>query len=190
MKLVNAQRPIVPKSALTNDRALMKFIRVLTQTTAKEHFEATRRLIRIAGDAVGPIRTESAERVERSFDVEELLLNMRESNPEDYEVFRLLAEDYTIAEIAESLGISARAVRSRFKRALARMSALDKEVEMLSRRGEHRSNLEIGFDPVLSAQDIAEILSALADYYRACGGVGLRVDFGLEEAVVRTPVHA
>jgi TIR domain len=42
----------------------------------------------------------------------------------------------------------------------------------------------ISFDPDLSPEQIRSTLQALADYYRACGGVGFEIDFELEEARV------
>ncbi len=40
-------------------------------------------------------------------------------------------------------------------------------------------SFEISFDPSLTDDQIVETLSALADYYRACGGVGFEVDFAM-----------
>jgi hypothetical protein len=51
------------------------------------------------------------------------------------------------------------------------------------------SNFSIIFDPVLSPDQIKGTLTALADYYRACGGLGLEIDFEVEEVFVREPVH-
>ena len=48
----------------------------------------------------------------------------------------------------------------------------------------------ITFDPSLSAKQIRTSLAALADYYRACGGVGLRIDFELEEVLAAEPADA
>jgi hypothetical protein len=47
----------------------------------------------------------------------------------------------------------------------------------------------ITFDPTLSPEQIRLTLHALADYYRACGGVGFEVDFAFEEIVVKEPVR-
>lgn len=44
--------------------------------------------------------------------------------------------------------------------------------------------LSITFDPSLSAEQIEIALTALADYYRACGGAGLPAEFESEEAFV------
>jgi hypothetical protein len=48
----------------------------------------------------------------------------------------------------------------------------------------------VTFDPSLSAEQIEFALTALADYYRACGGVGLPADdFESEEAIVLEDAH-
>ena len=52
---------------------------------------------------------------------------------------------------------------------------------------EFKPDFSIRFDPELSAEQIKAALTALADYYRACGGVGLEVEFEMEEAFVREP---
>ena len=43
---------------------------------------------------------------------------------------------------------------------------------------------DIVFDPQLTEQEIKASFQALAEYYRACGGVGLEVEFEREEAEV------
>lgn len=54
-----------------------------------------------------------------------------------------------------------------------------------------RSHVEVTFAPDVGADDIKFALDALADYYRACGGVGFRIDdCEREEAVIREPTHA
>ena len=45
------------------------------------------------------------------------------------------------------------------------------------------SDFTITFDPELSPEQIKGTLIALAEYYRQCGGVGLEVDFELEEVL-------
>ena len=47
------------------------------------------------------------------------------------------------------------------------------------------SSFTIGFSPELSVEQIIGSLRALADYYRACGGAGLTIEF--EEAPVSVP---
>jgi len=42
-------------------------------------------------------------------------------------------------------------------------------------------DFSITFDPAVSPERIKATLEALADYYRACGGVGLDIEFELEE---------
>lgn len=48
----------------------------------------------------------------------------------------------------------------------------------------------VTFSPDLSPEQIAAALSALADYYRACGGVGFKTGFELQTVSVRQPVYA
>ena len=43
------------------------------------------------------------------------------------------------------------------------------------------------FAPDLSAHQVKATLAALADYYRACGGVGLQMDFEVEDVMVEEP---
>jgi len=59
--------------------------------------------------------------------------------------------------------------------------------EAVLKEGEEFS---IAFDPSFSPDEVKGILTALSDYYRACGGAGLEVDFDLQEASAREPVHA
>lgn len=49
--------------------------------------------------------------------------------------------------------------------------------------------LTVSFDPSLSAEQIEKILTALANYYRACGGVGLSAEFEHQEASVLEDAH-
>jgi transcriptional regulator with XRE-family HTH domain len=51
-------------------------------------------------------------------------------------------------------------------------------------------DFDIHFSPEFSPDEVKGILTALANYYRACGGAGFEVNFQLEEAVVKEPVHA
>jgi hypothetical protein len=46
---------------------------------------------------------------------------------------------------------------------------------------------EVKFSPGLSREQIATSLSALADYFRACGGIGLQSEFDLEDMFVQEP---
>ena len=47
----------------------------------------------------------------------------------------------------------------------------------------------ITFAPELSPNQIKMSLEALAGYYRRCGGVGLQIDFEVEEVLQLEPVH-
>jgi Domain of unknown function (DUF4062) len=44
------------------------------------------------------------------------------------------------------------------------------------------------FAPELSADQVKATLAALADYYRACGGVGLQMDFEIADVLVEEPI--
>ena len=50
-------------------------------------------------------------------------------------------------------------------------------------------NVEITFEPTVSPEQVLATLTALADYYRACGGVGLSAEFESQECVTEE-VHA
>jgi hypothetical protein len=50
-------------------------------------------------------------------------------------------------------------------------------------------SLEVVLDPNLSSEQVLQTLTALAEYYRACGGVGLPAEFQAQEAVTEE-VHA
>ncbi len=47
----------------------------------------------------------------------------------------------------------------------------------------------VTFDPSLSGDQVEAALTALANYYRQCGGVGLPAEFEPQEAVTEE-VHA
>jgi len=47
----------------------------------------------------------------------------------------------------------------------------------------------ITFDPELSEEQVRAAFAALSDYYRACGGVGLQVDFEREQVQVGDLLH-
>ena len=52
------------------------------------------------------------------------------------------------------------------------------------------NHFSIAFDPSFSPDEVKDLLTALADYYGACGGAGLELDFELQEASVKEPIHA
>lgn len=54
---------------------------------------------------------------------------------------------------------------------------------------EINSDLSITFDPNLSAKQVKATLQALADYYRACGGLGFQIDFEFEQILTREPEY-
>ena len=52
------------------------------------------------------------------------------------------------------------------------------------------NDFSIAFDASFSPEEVKGLLTALADYYRACGGAGLELDFEIQEASVKEPIHA
>lgn len=50
-------------------------------------------------------------------------------------------------------------------------------------------DFDIHFDPAFEPEEVKEILTALADYYRACGGAGFELDLEPQEVPVKEPVH-
>jgi phage terminase Nu1 subunit (DNA packaging protein) len=50
-------------------------------------------------------------------------------------------------------------------------------------------DFSITFDETLSPDQAKTTLQALADYYRVCGGVGLEIDFEIEDVRVAEPEH-
>jgi hypothetical protein len=61
--------------------------------------------------------------------------------------------------------------------------------DMRNRAPNGSDELFVTFDPSLSAEQIQRTLTALAQYYRACGGVGLPADFESQEAPVLEDLH-
>jgi Dna[CI] antecedent, DciA len=51
-------------------------------------------------------------------------------------------------------------------------------------------DLAITFTPDCSAPQVQATLAALADYYRACGGVGFEIEFELEDVFVSERTYA
>lgn len=52
------------------------------------------------------------------------------------------------------------------------------------------SNFELAFSPRLTEEQVKATLFAIADYFRACGGVGLQAEFDLEDIAVKEPEGA
>ena len=50
-------------------------------------------------------------------------------------------------------------------------------------------NFKLYFHHDLSDYQVADVFTALADYYRACGGTGFEVTFQADEASVPLGVH-
>ena len=53
-----------------------------------------------------------------------------------------------------------------------------------------KGDFTITFSPELSPEQVKTALQALADYYRACGGVGFRIDFELQTVALGEPEYA
>jgi hypothetical protein len=52
------------------------------------------------------------------------------------------------------------------------------------------NKFELAFSPLLTEQQVRATLFAIANYYRACGGVGLEAEFDLEDILVKEPEGA
>jgi hypothetical protein len=57
-------------------------------------------------------------------------------------------------------------------------------------RHESSEDFAIVFDPDLTPEQVRQTLSALAEYYRACGGLGLKIEFQLQETTAEELVPA
>lgn len=55
---------------------------------------------------------------------------------------------------------------------------------------EQAVSIILAFDPKLSPDAVESTLKALADYYRACGGVGLEIESEIEPVTATEKVHA
>ena len=55
---------------------------------------------------------------------------------------------------------------------------------------ESEPDFALRFDPALSPAQVKDTLVALADYFRACGGFGLRIDPELQEVIVKELLNA
>lgn len=55
---------------------------------------------------------------------------------------------------------------------------------------DHSHGIIIQFDPNLDPAQVLTTLQALADYYRACGGLGFKIDFETETAECPEPAYA
>ena len=70
------------------------------------------------------------------------------------------------------------------------LRAVVDRASVFSQQDWSKKGFEVRFAPELSGAEVEAVLTALGDYFRACGGAGLRVDFGFEEAKAREPIHA
>ena len=53
---------------------------------------------------------------------------------------------------------------------------------------EGAADFTVTFQPDLTPEQVKDVLTALADYFRGCGGIGLRIEPELQELGVRLPV--
>lgn len=58
-----------------------------------------------------------------------------------------------------------------------------------SQEGNSEPDFDIHFDPSFAPEEVKDLLTALADYYRACGGAGFELNLEAQEATVMEPVH-
>lgn len=59
-----------------------------------------------------------------------------------------------------------------------------------SQQSKPESDFDVHFDPSFAPEEVKDLLTAFADYYRACGGAGFELDLEAQEATVTEPVHA
>jgi hypothetical protein len=115
-----------------------------------------------------------------------------ESNAEYSRISRQLIETQTTfnavpySDLQEVLGVAVAAstgqVDVRVNDSLSLSDSLDFEVGSFGHSLLY-SEVPVVFDDALSAEQIKSTLTAIANYYRACGGVGLSIDFESQEAV-------
>ena len=96
---------------------------------------------------------------------------------------------FTLEEIAAIMGIRPETVKKRW--AVVKTLLFDK----LRSRGDTeaisvKADLDIHFDPAFEPTEVKDLLIALADYYRACGGAGFELDLKAQELTVKEPGHA
>jgi ATP-dependent Clp protease ATP-binding subunit ClpC len=109
-------------------------------------------------------------------------LNDKYINTEHIWLGLLREEKSFAAEILHERGVRLSATREVLKR-IRQEKAVSRRVE---RNASSDFILTISSD--LTPDQIKSTLHALADYYRACGGVGFEIDFQLEDILVGEPV--
>ena len=67
---------------------------------------------------------------------------------------------------------------------------IDKSKIPEPKEGNAEADFDIRFDPSFAPEEVKDLLTAFADYYRACGGAGFELDLEAQEATVLEPVHA
>jgi transcriptional regulator with XRE-family HTH domain len=58
-----------------------------------------------------------------------------------------------------------------------------------SSAGDPESDFDIHFDPQFAPEEVKDILTALANYYRSCGGAGFELNLEPQETTVKEPAH-
>jgi hypothetical protein len=129
---------------------------------------------------------------------------MKGLRPPEQELMRLLASGLTSREIASKLGLNTHIVARRLARARQTLLSLHKR-RKASASPEHEvpntdaivhpdqasqqpsAAFHIVFSPELTPDQIKGGLEAIADYFRACGGVGLEVEFDGTEVAITEP---
>ena len=97
----------------------------------------------------------------------------------------LLSEEKSFAaEILHERGLRLRDVRKELTRRRQEKQRFERDATQRNLS----SDFTLTFADDLTPDQIRSALHALADYYRACGGVGLEMDFELEEVLVGEPV--
>lgn len=132
----------------------------------------------------------------------------RQRNEEFASKFQSILDDrnITLRDLAHSTGLSLASLHAfkagtryptnKMARRIAK--ALDIDVRKLfiasqvpprSKGPLPEADFDIHFDPAFEPADVKELITALANYYRACGGAGFELDIEHQEAYVREPVH-
>lgn len=116
------------------------------------------------------------------------------------------ARGWTLASLAERAGISTRILQNVERGMKTRPTTLHAIASALGvsyddlvidpiealkpqERVPAETDFEIHFNSSFDPSEVKELLTALSDYYRACGGAGLELDLQQQEASVREPVH-
>jgi len=111
---------------------------------------------------------------------EELALAMQEGAERRKEALQIVA--YTLAKLELHIKTSSRLLND--LRTMRRLLLAERDS---SSKPATEADFNIRFAPDVSPDQVRRVLTALADYYRACGGVGLRIIPEMEEVLVNSP---